>query len=54
MDDDSELGAMNDPEFPAERSRVRETIEALQERMARLDDEFDRRAGAARTKGGAA
>ena len=37
---------MNDPEFLAERRRVREAIEALQERYAEIDDEFDRRAAA--------
>jgi hypothetical protein len=43
MDDDFTL--MDDPDFLAERSRVRSDIEALQERMSRLDDEFIRRAG---------
>jgi len=44
MDDD--LGAMNDPDFLAERRRVREAIEALQERYAVINAEFDRRATA--------
>jgi hypothetical protein len=44
MDDD--FSAMNDPDFLAERTRVRETIEALTERLTRLDDEFIRRAAA--------
>ncbi|HEY6495148.1 MAG TPA: hypothetical protein VIZ43_17865 [Trebonia sp.] len=43
---DEDFGAMSDPEFLAERRRVRETIEALTERLARLDDEFIRRASA--------
>lgn len=37
---------MDDPAFLAERARVRETIEALQARMRKLNAEFDRRAGA--------
>jgi hypothetical protein len=37
---------MDDPAFLAERTRVRETIEALQARMRKLNEEFDRRAGA--------
>jgi hypothetical protein len=37
---------MDDPSFLAERTRVRETLEALQARMRKLNDEFDRRAGA--------
>jgi hypothetical protein len=45
MDDD--FSALSDPDFLAERKRVRETIEALTERLAKLDDEFDRRASAA-------
>jgi hypothetical protein len=43
---DEDFSAMNDPDFLDERKRVRETIEALTERLARLDDEFIRRAGA--------
>ena len=39
--------ALSDPDFLAERRWVRETIEALTERLARLDDEFIRRASAA-------
>jgi len=42
MDDD--FSTMGDPEFLAERRRVRETVEALTERLARLDVEFIRRA----------
>jgi hypothetical protein len=45
MDRDSDdFSAMNDPEFLAERARVRETLEALTERYQKLNDEFDRRA----------
>lgn len=44
---DEDYSALNDPDFLAERRRVRETIEALTERQARLDDEFIRRASAA-------
>ena len=44
MDDD--FSAMNDPDFLAERSRVKDTIEALTERLAKFDDEFIRRAAA--------
>jgi hypothetical protein len=46
MDDELRIQAMDDPEFLAERSRVRETIEALQERYDMLNSEFDRRAAA--------
>jgi hypothetical protein len=42
MDDD--FSAMNDPDFLAERARVRDTLEALTERYQKLNDEFDRRA----------
>ena len=43
---DEDFSAMNDPDFLAERRRVRETIDALQERYVRLNAEFDRRATA--------
>jgi hypothetical protein len=43
---DEDFSARGDPDFLAERGRVRETIEALTERLARLDEEFIRRAGA--------
>ena len=46
-DDSAGIRQLSDPDFLAERTRVRETIEALQERLADLDDEFIRRAGAA-------
>lgn len=41
---DEDFSGLNDPEFLAERRRVRETIEALQEHYAKLNAEFDRRA----------
>jgi hypothetical protein len=44
---DEDFTALSDPDFLTERRRVRETIEALTERQARLDDEFIRRASAA-------
>jgi hypothetical protein len=47
MGDNDDVRQLSDPDFLAERARVRETIEALQERMAELDDEFIKRAGAA-------
>ena len=43
---EEDLSAMDDPDFLAERRRVRETIEALTERLATLDEEFIRRAAA--------
>ena len=47
MSDSDDIRQMNDPDFLTERTRVRETIESLQERLAELDDEFLRRAGTA-------
>ena len=47
MADSDDIRQMSAPDFLAERARVRETIAALQERMAELDDEFIKRAGAA-------
>lgn len=44
---DEDFTTLSDPDFLAERRRVRETIEALTERLAGLDDEFIRRASAA-------
>jgi hypothetical protein len=38
---------MSDPDFLAEYSRVRESLEALTDRMRKLTNEFDRRAGIA-------
>lgn len=47
MDDNSDdFSAMNDQDFLAERKRVRETIEALQDRYRLINVEFDRRAAA--------
>lgn len=54
MGDSDDFRSMNDPAFLAERKRVRETIEALQERYRQINIEFDRRASAAWTAGGAA
>jgi hypothetical protein len=51
MSDSDDFSVMSDPEFLAERRRVRETIEALQDRDRLLSVEFDRRARAAWTKG---
>ena len=44
--DIDDLRAMSDPAFLAERRRVREAIEALQERYRLINAEFDRRAAA--------
>jgi hypothetical protein len=43
----ADIRQLSDPDFLAERTRVRETIEALTERMAELDDEFIKRARSA-------
>jgi hypothetical protein len=43
---DEDFKSMSDPDFLAERQRVRETISALQDRYQRMTDEFDRRAAA--------
>jgi hypothetical protein len=45
MSDINDFAAMNDPDFLAERRRVRETLEALTERYRLINIEFDRRAG---------
>jgi hypothetical protein len=50
MADSDDIRRMSDPDFLAERSRVREAIEALTERLAELDEEFIKRAGAAWTE----
>jgi hypothetical protein len=47
VSDSDEFQAMSDPDFLAERRRVRETLEALIERYRLLNIEFDRRAGGA-------
>jgi hypothetical protein len=44
MDDD--FSKMSDPDFLEERRRVREAIDALQERYQLINKEFDRRAAA--------
>ena len=41
-----EFAMMSDPDFLAERKRVREALAALAERYDRINAEFDRRAGA--------
>ena len=46
MRDSDEFTGMSDPDFLAERKRVRETLEALTERYRVINIEFDRRAGA--------
>lgn len=50
MADSADIRQLSDPDFLAERARVRDTIAALQERMAELDDEFTKRAGTAWTE----
>lgn len=54
MGDSDDLRSMTDPAFLAERRRVREAIEALQERYRLINTEFDRRATAKWTAGDAA
>ena len=49
MADSDDISQLSDPDFLAERTRVRETIAALQERLAELDEEFINRARAAWT-----
>jgi hypothetical protein len=46
MDDGGEFAVMSDPDFLAERKRVREALESLSERYRLINAEFDRRAGA--------
>jgi hypothetical protein len=46
MGDSDDFTVMSDPDFLAERKRVREALEALSERYRRINDEFDRRAAA--------
>lgn len=50
MGDSDDIRQLSDPDFLAERTRVREAVEALQERLAELDDEFINRARAAWTE----
>ena len=47
MSNSDDFAAMNDPDFLAERARVRATIEALTDRITKLDIEFERRASLA-------
>jgi hypothetical protein len=44
MSGEEDIRIMDDPHFLAEYRRVRETIEALQDRYRLLSIEFDRRA----------
>jgi hypothetical protein len=46
MGDSDDFTVMSDPDFLAERRRVREALAALSERYRRINDEFDRRATA--------
>jgi hypothetical protein len=50
MSASDEFAMMSDPDFLAERKRVRETLEALNERYQLINIEFDRRAGTAWTQ----
>lgn len=50
MDKNDEFAAMSDPDFLAERRRVREAIDALSERYRVINVEFDRRAGSTWTQ----
>jgi hypothetical protein len=45
MSESDEFTGMSDPDFLAERKRVRETLAALTERYRVINIEFDRRAG---------
>jgi hypothetical protein len=47
MTDNGDFAAMSDPDFLAERTRVREELQELTERFQLLNEEFDRRARAA-------
>jgi hypothetical protein len=47
MSDGGDFAAMSDPDFLAERTRVREELQELTERFWELNEEFDRRARAA-------
>jgi hypothetical protein len=47
MSDSNQFAGMSDPDFLAERKRVREALEALSERYRLINIEFDRRAGTA-------
>lgn len=52
MGGDEDFRSMNDPDFLAERRRVREAIDAMQDRYQRMNDEFDRRAAASWARSG--
>jgi hypothetical protein len=45
-DDSDDFTEMNDSDFLTEYVRVRESLEALANRMRKMTDEFDRRAWA--------
>jgi hypothetical protein len=47
MSDSGDFAAMSDPDFLAERTRVREQLQELTERFRMLNEEFDQRARAA-------
>ena len=49
MRDNGEYAALSDPDFLAERRRVREELQDLTERYRKLNEEFDRRAQTAWT-----
>lgn len=46
MGGEEDFRLLSDPDFLAERRRVREAIDALQDRYQRMNVEFDRRAAA--------
>jgi hypothetical protein len=50
MTDSGDFASMSDPDFLAERTRVREELQELTERFQKLNEEFDRRARAAWTQ----
>lgn len=47
MSSTDEFVVLNDPDFLAERKRVREELQQLTERYQQLNEEFDRRAASA-------
>jgi len=49
MSDSVDSAAMSDPDFLAERIRVRDELRELTERFRQLNEEFDRRTRAAWT-----
>jgi hypothetical protein len=48
MNDSDDFAAMNDPELLAEYDHLRETVDAISDRVQRLAHEISRRATAAR------